>query len=109
MLLADGVFFDYLKEFGNSISDFYRESVVSYLNGFGYDENACSVSDFLLSVDMENNLDFVSSVSRSRKIVNDSRKKKAKNEYLEFRQKDSNFIDYLKVYHGLSEYNEGIG
>ena len=90
----------------------YTHNLFNVLKSYGYDENLCTVSDFLNSIDMDSNPDYVNRVSMSKKIINDTRKKKAKNEYLDFRNKDKEFINYLKDYHsnyGFSKYNERVG
>lgn len=110
MLLSDKVLLDQIKTYCKSDLSYLSPNLFSVLKSFGYDENLCSLSDYVSDISEEMNCDYVNRVSMSKKIVNDTRKKKAKNEYLDYRQKDIQFINYLKSYHsnGLSINHEGI-
>lgn len=101
MLLNDRVYIDFIR----SDSDLY----VEFLKTYGYDEKTCSTRDFLDSISQENNEDFIDACSKARKCINDSRKKKAKNEYLVFRNMSNfKFKSYLINKHGLSKHYEGV-
>ena len=93
MLLNDRIYFDLIK------SD--PECFTNFLKTYGYDEKTCSAQDFVESISEENDINFLSARSKAKKVVNDSRKKKAKNEYLDHRNMNVNFKNLLKLKHGL--------
>lgn len=66
--------------------------------------------DFLESIHQEDDINYQSSLSKAKKCINDSCKKKSKNEYLEHRNMDVDLKNFLISYHknGLSIYNEGV-
>ncbi len=106
-LLTDLVFLDRVST--SELSNLTKHDLL-ILKSYGYDENTLSLSDFLEEVDFTKDREYIDTLSKSKKIVLDSRKKKAKNEYLEHRRKDKTFINFLIDYHknGLSKYNEGV-
>ena len=103
-------FIDYRVKYNFSTSFLleFIKPTIDFCKTYGYDEDSLSLSDWLYSLSQENDLNFVSSRSVAKKIVNDSRKKKAKNEYLETCNLTFNFRNYLNKKHGLSKYNERV-
>ena len=95
-LLSDLVFVDNLSQ--TSCFSPYEQKIIS---SYVVDEKLCEKSDFLADLDFSQTSDYVNLRSKCSKIVNDHRKKVAKNEYLEHRTKDLLFINFLKTYHGL--------
>ena len=95
-LLSDLVLVDNLSK--TSFFSPYEQHIIS---SYVVDEKLCEKIDFLADLDFSQTCDFINLKSRCSKIVNDHRKKVAKNEYLEHRTKDLLFINFLKTYHGL--------
>lgn len=98
MLLNDRIHIDFLKKSLNDDSIF--ELVIkNELQNYGYDESVCSALDFLESIRQEDDINYVNAKSKADKCINDSSKKKAKNEYLEHRSMDASLKSYLINYH----------
>lgn len=95
-LLSDLVFVDNLSR-----TSFFSPRELNLIKSYEVVENICEKTDFLADLDFSQTLDFINLRSKCSKIVNEHRKKVAKNEYLEFRTKDLQFINFLKSYHGL--------
>ena len=108
MLLSDMVHFDFLSQSFKDTSLIYPD-LINELKTYGYDESVCTPLDFLESIHMTDDPNFVSAVSKANKCINDSCKKKAKNEYLEHRNMSTELKNFLISYHnGLSKYNERV-
>lgn len=111
MLLNDRIHLDFLTKSFKDSDNIYPELIIE-LKNYGYDEDLCTPLDFLESISPETDFNYVSAVSKANKCIQDSCKKKAKNDYLEHRKMDAEFKQFLINYHsknGLSEYNEGVG
>lgn len=104
-LLTDLVFID-------RVSHCELDSITNHdlliLKSYGWDDTKMSLTDFLESLDFTSDLDYIQNLSKAKKIIEDTRKKKAKNEYLQYRTKDKEFINFLIDYHGLSKHYEGV-
>lgn len=109
MILSDRIHYDFLIQSFKD-SNIYYPDLVTELKTYGYDESVCTALDFLESISQDDDPNYVSSVSKAKKCINDSCKKKAKNEYLEHRNMDTNLKNFLISYHknGLSINNEGV-
>ena len=100
MLLNDRIHLGFITKTLNE-SNIYYPSIINELKTYGYDESVCSALDFVESICQDDNPDYLSAVSKANKCINDSKKKKAKNEYLLHRNMDSNLKSFLINYHGL--------
>lgn len=107
MLLNDMVHLDFIKKSFKD-SNIYYPQIINELKTYGYDESICTPLDFLDSITPLSDENYVSAVSKAEKCINDSCKKKSKNEYLLHRNMNFNFKNFLINYHGLSKYNEGV-
>ena len=95
-LLSDLVFVDNL-----SLKTSFSSREMKIIESYAVDEKLYQFGDLVSDLDFSQIQDYVNLRSKCSKIVNEHRKKVAKNEYLEYRTKDRLFINFLKSYHGL--------
>lgn len=95
-LLSDLVFVDNLSQ----TSDFSPNEYL-LVKSYCADEKVLEKTSLLSDLDFSQVSDFINLRSNCTKIVEEHRKKVAKNEYLQHRSKDRLFINFLKNYHGL--------